>query len=432
MTDQLTDLLLTMLTATTLEATVAVGIEALKLLVQPSAAALLLWDDDLARYIVGDVFAENAPQFRRDALRAALAAFQQNSADGRCIEQHYFYQPLNTPDGNHVAAYLYEIIGMADPERHPSGYDQLMRATIRALWTMTRIEQADREHAQLIAEQARLEQILQAVAQQQQTIDRLLTLERQFSASLEAKVEERTRALREAQVRIIQSEKLAVIGQLAGSLAHVINNPVQAMQSGLGLIVAELESGQVAESRSDLRVIQAELDRIQTIFRQMLDFQRPAAHERTPLDLNAICEGVRVLMRKKLQEAQVDLSLDLADDLPRTCGDSNQIKQVLINLILNAAEAMPEQGGQVSLITRFGEAQVLLSVRDNGGGIPLEHQPHLFEPLFTTKTRGLGLGLAISQEIAHRHHGELEVQSQPAKGTIFTLRLPIEEECHDS
>jgi C4-dicarboxylate-specific signal transduction histidine kinase len=429
MADDFRDTLLHMLTAPTLEATTTLAVEALQRLIPTAAAALLIWDVDLDRYIVGETRAASpdaAPHFRRQALGAALAAYHSDSSSARCLADGLFYQPLNTPDGNHVGAYVYGPVAGPSPD-----CASLIRAATRAVWVMTRIEQADREHTQLHEDHERLQQLLYAVDQQQQTIDRLLTLERQFSASLEAQVEERTAALREAQARVVHSEKLAVIGQLAASLAHEINNPLQAIQSGLGLVVSELGSGQIEHVHGDLLVIQAELDRMETIFRQMLDFNQPAAHVRTPLDLNAICEGVRVLLRKKLQEARIELRLELAPQLRHTCGDSGQIKQVLINLILNGAEAMPASGGVITVGTRSMTDDVQLFVRDSGSGIHAQHLSQLFEPFFTTKTRGLGLGLAISREIITRHDGRITVNTVEGEGTTFTIDLPIKERCHD-
>lgn len=437
MAEDYRDHLIGMMTAPTLEATIALGLETLHHLVETAAAALLLWDIDLDRYIIGEVSTrshQESPQFRRLALRAGLAAYRQNGRDARCLEEKLYYEPLNTPDGRHVGAFLYTIyaISPAPMFTHQRGYSQLVRAMTRSLWVMTRIEQADNEHAQLDAERERLQQLLYAVDQQQQTIDRLLTVERQFSASLETQVEERTAALRDAQARIVHSEKLAVIGQLAGSLAHEINNPLQAIQSGLGLAIAELESGHTGSVYDDLVVIQTELERIQAIFRQMLDFNRPAQGVREPLDLNAICEGVRVLLRKRLQESHIKLHLELEPSLPITYGDSNQIKQVLINLILNAAEAMSQSGGSIIARTQSIGQAVHLCVEDSGCGIRQDHLQHLFEPFFTTKTRGLGLGLAISQEIIEHHQGKITVQSEVGQGTQFTVILSTEEHCHDN
>src|SRR5262249_1770925 len=156
-----------------------------------------------------------------------------------------------------------------------------------------------------------------------------------------------------AQERLIQTEKLAVIGQLASSLAHELNNPLQGIRSGLGLVIDEMDSGDSSRMRADLSIIQEELQRVESIFRQMLDFYRPVSYECVQLDVNAVCEGVQVLMRKRLQEADVSLSPNMTDHLPLTCGDRNQIKQVLINLMLNAAEAMPEHDGKIYLSTAF-------------------------------------------------------------------------------
>lgn len=397
-------------------------------LAQPYWACLLLWDAELGRYIVGDTWlhAENGvdtPKLRRRVLKVAQSLDTEST---QMVESDFYYQPLNI-SSHHVGAFCAGIDHFPPVNNQ---YELLVQSTARALYTVTRLEQADQERQQLEAERARLEQLLQAVEQQQRTIDELLSVERQLSASLEAKVEERTAALQAAQARLIQSEKLAVIGQLASSLAHELNNPLQAIQSGLGLVMSELGTGSSSRVRDDLMTIQQELERVETIFRQMLDFYRPVSFDYVPLDLNAICEGVRVLMRKRLQEANVALKLELADSLPLICGDSNQIKQVLINLILNAAEALASSGGTITLRSVYKGQQVCLSVSDDGPGIAPQHQARLFEPLFTTKTRGLGLGLAISQEIVQRHDGAIAVHSIPGQGTTFTVLLPVRENCH--
>lgn len=431
---QQTDILLQMMIAPDLDKVTRLALDAVMAEVHPQAAAVLLWDIDLGRYIIGAVEAdhwEHGPaHYRREVLHIADDAFNEDRWDARCIAADVFYQPLNTPDGNHIGALIYTRFDRM-PAVETGNYQLMLRCISRALWTMTHIDRTDHEHSELMADRERLSQLLRAVEQQQHTIDHLLAMERQLSASLEAKVEERTAALREAQTRLIQSEKLAVIGQLASSLAHEINNPLQAVQSGLGLAIAELESGQMDHVHADLTVIQAELERIQAIFRQMLDFNRPVSHESRPLNLNAICEGVHVLLRKKLEQADIKLHLELARSLPSTCGDGNQIKQVLINLVLNAAEAMPATGGTIIIRTSRGERRVYIAVIDDGRGIQPEHRARLFEPLFTTKTRGLGLGLAISREIIQRHNGEITAESIPGDGALFRIALPEEEVCHD-
>jgi C4-dicarboxylate-specific signal transduction histidine kinase len=401
-------------------------------LLHPQWAGVLLWDGALNRYILGAVWmgscpASEAPTLRREILRKGEMARQSDVRCARYVDTGLFYQPLHTASAQHVGAFCIGIDHMS-PTEH---YGLLVRTCSSALHSALRLQQAESEHAELHAERERLERLLQAVEQQQQVIDRLLAAERQFSASLEVKVEERTAALQAAQTRLIQSEKLAVIGQLASSLAHELNNPLQAIQSGLGLLVSEVKRGNTPQVLTDLDIIQSELERIQALFRQMLDFYRPVSYECQPLDLNAICQAVQVLMHKRLQDAHVSLHLGLSSPLPLICGDSNQIKQVLLNLLLNAVEAMPVQGGNIVLGTASANGQVAIRVVDDGPGIPEELREKLFEPLFTTKTRGLGLGLAISQEIIQRHGGEIRAESDPEAGTVFTVSLPVRKKCHD-
>lgn len=447
--DPLAHTLAAIITAPDRETTAALALTALAEELRPRAACLLVWDDELGRYIIGETWrgpaksahgeeTRSAAQLRRDALRLGQAACQQDSVHARIIAPDVFYQPLNALT-DHVGALIAwgaapfadENATAADIAALDERYALLLPTVARALHTITRLQQADQEHAELEADRERLQGLLQAVEKQQREIDRLLSAERELSASLEAKVEERTAALRAAQSQLIQSEKLAVIGQLASSLAHELNNPLQAIQSGLGLAMDELRGTELDYINGDLGIIQEELERIGETFTQMLDFYRPVAHNFVPLDVNAMGEGVRVLMRKRLQETCVSLRLDLAETLPQTCGDSNQIKQVLINLILNAAEAISDTGqdGTITLRSYAANGAVCIAIRDDGPGIAPEHQRRLFEPLFTTKQRGLGLGLAISQEIARRHGGRIDVTSERGVGTTFTLHLPIREHC---
>lgn len=423
--------LVTMFTAGSLDATLSAALNIFVTHTRPTRAGLLLWDDELDRYIVGDTWLPSADrreaaQFRRWALPIAKAAYAADAQQSRCVDAGVFYQPLNVGDA-HIGAYLCDGVQQAPPK--DAVYALLLQSVTRAIYDGSRLQRADYVQRELEAEHAHLEELLQAVDQQQHTIDKLLAKERQFSASLEAKVRERTAALEAAQQRLIQSEKLAVIGQLASSLAHELNNPMQAIQSGLGLVVDDLADGNTSHARADIDVIQEELSRMQSIFTQMLDFYRPVRLTAVPMDMNAICEGVRVLMRKRLQEGGVHLEMNLADNLPQTYGDSNQIKQILINLILNAAEAMAPQRGTITLHTRCDDGWVAVRVEDDGPGITDDNQARLFEPLFTTKTRGLGLGLAISQDIATRHEGTLRVASTLNIGTTFTLELPVKEHC---
>jgi len=427
--DEMTQLLLDIATAPSLDQAAALSLALFARWFSASAGCVTLWDSELNRHIVAaswpaELAGADGAMLRRQALALANAARQ---TELNRSDQATHLEPLSE-DGQYVGAVVLFDAACAGPSE---ALAQLRRVSAHALAVQSQLGRAAREHSDLVSERERLQHLLAAVEQQQRTIDQLLAAERQWSTSLEARVEERTTALRDAQARLIQSEKLAVVGQLASSLAHELNNPLQAIQSGLGLVISEMSANKPDHVMQDLHVIQAELDRIGTIFRQMLDFYRPVTFESRPLDLNAICEGVRILMRKKLQEASITLRLQLGAQLPLTCGDSNQIKQVLLNLVLNAAEAMPPAGGVITLQTIHNGQQVCLCVIDTGVGITPEQRNRLFEPLFTTKTRGLGLGLAISQEIIRRHEGTIAVQSAPGSGTTFEIVLPARKQCHE-
>lgn len=429
-------LLINLLMASTLEQTLSLVVEALLQFYHAKNLCVLLWDHELGRYTVGQTWLRSdctkpPADVRRHALAFAQKARLHEMEHLMTFESGIYAQPL-TLNQRPVAAIIWEGNNDVEGLQSNENYLKLLQVITKALSDSTRLEFAQQEHAQAVADRERLEQLLVAVEHQQRTIDHLLASERQFSASLEAIVEERTSELRAAQTRLIQSEKLAVIGQLAGSLAHEINNPLQAIQSGLGLAVADVKSKQYRHIEQDLLVIQQELERIETIFRQMLDFYRPISQERITFDLNTVCESVCALMKKRLQKAKIVLDLQLTPALPPTCGDPNQIKQVLLNLLLNAADAMYSGEGCVTLKTTYDATRVYLAVSDTGTGILPEHQAHIFEPLFTTKPRGLGLGLAISREIIERHHGRIELSSVPNVGTTFTISLPIEGACHEA
>lgn len=421
-----------MICSGSVEQTLSFALSALVGLVDPRWVCFLIWDADLRRYIIGETWQANGDtqppaELRRSVLYLANAACRADAQQARSLDLLHWYHPLNAAE-THVGAVCMGIKQV--PAHAQDSYSLLMKTLGHTLYTTSRLEQAERKRLELANDRQRLEQLLRAVEEQQRTIDQLLAAERQLSASLEAKVEERTAALKAAQNRLIQSEKLAVIGQLASSLAHELNNPLQAIQSGLGLVMAQI-NGTPSGVREDLDVIQQELERIQAIFRQMLDFYRPVSYEYLPLDVNAICEGVCILMRKRLQDSGMRLHLELAEHLPTPCGDSNQIKQVLLNLILNAAEAATSKDTQITLRTETQSDRVLISVTDNGPGIQPEYLGRLFEPLFTTKTRGLGLGLAISREIIERHGGDITVESIPGQYTRFQIWLPAKETCHN-
>ena len=226
-----------------------------------------------------------------------------------------------------------------------------------------------------------------------------------------------------SQHRLIQSEKLIATGRLAASIAHEINNPLQAIKNCLELILDETEAGEPLD-RTLLDVATNELERIRGIIQQMLGLYRPEQERMGPVDLNTVLEGVLALMGQQLESYHVVVETNLDPARPRVIGRGDQIRQVFINLILNAVEAMPEGGGITITTHQNKEGMVAIQVTDTGVGIAPEDLTRIADPFFTTKPKGLGLGLAICHEIVERHQGTLDVTSQVGRGTTFTVQLP--------
>ena len=229
--------------------------------------------------------------------------------------------------------------------------------------------------------------------------------------------------LERSQAQLVQAEKMAAIGRLAASIAHEINNPLQAIHNSLHL---STHGGLDDETRLGyLGMAQNEVQRLIEIVQRMLDYYRPSRGGMVPSDVNQIVENALALAQKRLQHAGVCVHSNLSPTVPRVPAVPDQITQVFLNLIINAVDAMPA-GGDLSLGSALSEdgSWVTVSFRDSGHGLSPEQIEHLFEPFYTTKPSGTGLGLAISYGIVERHGGAIEVSSQPGHSTTFVVRLP--------
>ncbi len=253
---------------------------------------------------------------------------------------------------------------------------------------------------------------------------RLVEELRQAAAELEARVEKRTRELRTSQARVIRAEKMAAVGRLAGSVAHEVNNPLQAITLHLQLVSDEIAS-QSAQEQID--IVQHELDRIAEIVQRLLEFQRPKLALRSRQQIEDLLEEVLALAGKQSQQAGVSIDYHLEDDLRPVMAAGDQVKQVFLNLILNAIEAMPN-GGELTIRGYSHDDTVIITFTDTGPGIAPEEMEQLFEPFFSTKHTGSGLGLAVSQEIITAHGGLLEAANHPHYGAVFTVTLSVEQE----
>ena len=253
--------------------------------------------------------------------------------------------------------------------------------------------------------------------------------------TLESKVDERTRQLQAAQRKLVQSDRLATLGQLAASVAHEINNPVSGVLN-LSMLLERLMAkgeyppGREAEFRKYLSLISTETARVGRIVSDLLAFSRRSKPQRAPADLNKLVRTTMGLTDHKLKLISAEVVLDLQENLPLVECDSSQIQQVILNLVLNGAQAMqPRGGGTLTVRTRLvpQEGAVELSVQDTGEGIAPENISKIFDPFFTTKAegKGVGLGLAVLYGIVKAHDGEVEVTSTRNQGTTFTVSLPL-------
>lgn len=255
----------------------------------------------------------------------------------------------------------------------------------------------------------------------------------QMAATLEGKVEERTRQLATAHQKLLQSDRLASLGQLAASVAHEINNPIAGVLN-LSMLLQRIlkEDGippeRVGDFRKYLGQVINETTRVGRIVSDLLAFSRRSKPQRTMADLNKIVQATLSLASHKLKLGNVEVKLDLAPDLPSVPCDPSQMQQVALNLVLNGAEATHPKGqGTLLIRTRFDQTHVFLSVTDDGEGIPKENLAKIFDPFFTTKPegKGVGLGLAVLYGIVQSHGGDVEVTSQPGLGATFTVSLPL-------
>jgi two-component system NtrC family sensor kinase len=255
----------------------------------------------------------------------------------------------------------------------------------------------------------------------------------QFTQNLESKVEERTRQLQAAQKKLLHSDRLASLGQLSASVAHEINNPVSGVLNLSMLLQRMLKDDGIAPNRIEefrkyLSQVINETTRVGRIVSDLLAFSRRSKPQRVPADINKIVKMTLSLAQHKMKLSNVTVEQKLCEELPPAACDASQVQQVVLNLLLNAAEATQSKTERrVTVTTAAGPGEVRLLVADNGEGIQPENLTRIFDPFFTTKPegKGVGLGLAVSYGIIQEHGGDIEVKSQAGEGATFIVTLPL-------
>jgi two-component system NtrC family sensor kinase len=268
-------------------------------------------------------------------------------------------------------------------------------------------------------------------------LNEAITQQNEFAQKLETKVEQRTEQLRVAHQKLLHSDRLASLGQLSASVAHEINNPLSGVLN-LAMLMQRMikEDGvppqRLEEFRKYLSQVIHETSRVGRIVQDLLAFSRRSKpHQHSHTNFNGIVTSTVNLIGHKLKLMGVSMELHLDDSVPLITCDASQMQQVLINLVMNGAEAAHgKEDGCVTVRTSTPQSNdaVVLEVHDTGDGIPAENIPKLYTPFFTTKGegKGVGLGLAVVYGIVNAHGGDIEVQSKVGEGTVFRVTLPAE------
>ncbi len=245
---------------------------------------------------------------------------------------------------------------------------------------------------------------------------------------LQGAFNEMTQRLAETRDQLYQSNKMASVGRLAAGIAHEINNPLTGVLTFSSLLLKQ--HPEPDPLYPDLDTIVQETKRCREIVKGLLDFSRQVPSQKTSVDFNQIVQRSLDIVDHQLSVNDISVECDLQADLPPVWVDGNKMQQVLLNLLVNAADAVDSKDGRVSISTgtveRGDRRWLQVQVADNGKGIPDEEREKIFEPFFTTKESGTGLGLAVVWGIVTEHDGTISVASEPGRGATFTIRLPID------
>jgi signal transduction histidine kinase len=323
-------------------------------------------------------------------------------------------QPLKEAIFSVAALSIILAIGMSYAMAHSlaAPVQKLVRAT-------DAVSDGDYDHTIAVETKDEIGHLARKFDEMRQSLKRQMTQLAQRNIDLE----ETLRKLERTQAELVQSEKLAATGKITAQLSHELNNPIHNIRSCLEAARKKIVAGNPAAEFLDMA--HEEVLRISKLLRQMLDFYRPQPTEREPVSLPPIVHEIIKSSGEILQQHRIRCKFEVPDQLPPVYGSRDQLKQVFLNLVLNAIDALTN-GGELTIGGGEQNGWVHLSIADTGVGIPPENLDRIFDAFFTTKSKasGVGLGLSVSYGIVRGHGGRIDVESVPGRGSKFTVKLP--------
>jgi len=243
---------------------------------------------------------------------------------------------------------------------------------------------------------------------------------RERSERTAAELQKAYAELRQTFEQLLQADRLTSLGELSAAVVHEVRNPLGSIKGAVEIIEDGLPA--YRPRRKFAEIAKREVERLDRLVKEFLRFARPQKPAAAPADVNEIVRSIAHLIDQRAATQNVSVELDLATNLPLVTVDDEQIKQVLLNLAINALQAMPA-GGRLILHTAMAGDAVVIGTEDEGGGVDPAIAPRIFDPFFTTKEKGIGLGLSVAYKIAAQHHGSLTVRNG-SRGAIFRLTIP--------
>lgn len=238
---------------------------------------------------------------------------------------------------------------------------------------------------------------------------------------MSVKLKELVDAIKSAQKNLVRTEKLYAIGEFSAGVAHEIRNPLTSIK----MLFQTVKSRKETMSRQDIEVIEKEINRIDRIIQSFLAFARPEKVEMSEVNIKNVLDDVITITKPKMGQCEIRLEQTFPPELPNIHGNFDALKQVFLNLVLNAIQAMDKNGGTLGIEALTSDGALSIIIRDTGMGIPEKHLKKVFNPFFTTKKDGTGMGLALTHNIVNDHAGSIDIESNPGKGTSVKVVFPI-------